>query len=102
MGNDGALLDSFDLGSGETLVAFSSKLGHAYVHGDPGKSIGVVGVSNGGKLTHFSTFDMTFGQPQKGLKGHCLAADDQGGIWACDAFSGTILRYEDSFPSCFE
>lgn len=100
--DDGTALDSFDLGDGETMVAFSPKLSHAYVHGDPGKSIAVLGVSDGGKLTHFSTFDMTFADPPKGFKGHCLAADDLGGIWACDAFSGSILRYKDTFPSCFE
>lgn len=98
--SSGTKLDSFDLGGGETLVAFSSKLNHAYVHGDPGTAVGILGVSNGGKLTHFSTFDMTYANPQKGLKGHCLAADDQGGIWGCDAFAGTILRYKDTFPSC--
>jgi streptogramin lyase len=100
--SEGAVLDSFDLGTGETLVAFSPKLSHAYAHGDPGKSIAILGVSNGGKLSHFSTFEMTFGLPQKGFKGHCLAADDQGGVWACDAYSGTILRYKDTFPSCFD
>lgn len=96
----GTKLDSFDLGTGETLVAFSSKLSHAYVRGDPGTALGLLGVSNGGKLSHFATFQTTFANPQKGTKGHCLTADEMGGVWTCDAFAGTVLRYKDSFPSC--
>jgi hypothetical protein len=102
LNNGGALLDSFDLGGGESLVAFSSKLNHFYLRGDPGTAVGVLGVSNGGKLSHFSTFAMTFAKPDKPAKGHCLAADDLGGIWSCDAYGGTILRYKDSFPGCTE
>lgn len=102
LNNGGALLDSFDLGGGESLVAFSSKLNHFYLRGDPGTLVAVLGVSNGGKLTHFSTYTMMFANSQQPPKGHCLAADDVGGIWSGDAYAGTILRYKDSFPACTE
>lgn len=102
LNGSGAVLDSFDLGTGSTLVAFSSKLNHFYMRGDPGTPLGFFGVSNSGKLTHFLTFDMTFGAPQKSPKAHCLAADDVGGVWSCDWYSGAILRYKDSLPSCSE
>jgi hypothetical protein len=98
--SSGTQLDTFNLGGGESLVAFSSKLNHAYLRGDPGTALAILGVSNGGKLSHFSTFQMTFADPQKGTNGYCLTADDMGGVWSCDAFAGTVLRYKDSFPSC--
>jgi hypothetical protein len=102
LNNGGALLDSFELGAGSALVAFSSKLNHFYLRGDPGTPLAFLGVSNGGKLRHLSTFDMTFAVPQKPAKAHCLAADDLGGVWSCDSYAGTILRYRDSLPSCSE
>lgn len=91
--NGGAQLDEYDMNSGgSTLVAFSSKLRHFYLRGDPGLPLGVLGVSATGTLTHFNTFDSV-------QKAHCLASDDVGGFWTCDWSAGTIVRYKDPYPA---
>jgi hypothetical protein len=89
---DGAMLDSFDLGTGSTLVAYSHTLGHFYMRGDPGLPLSMLAVSDTGTLQLLQTFDSV-------EKAHCLTADDRRGIWACDWARGAIIRYEDNYPS---
>lgn len=92
LNNGGAILDSFDLGSGSTLVAFSSTLGHFYMRGDPGLPMAFLGVADDGKLTHLNTFDSV-------QKAHCLTADDVGGVWTCDWMKGAVVRFQDPYPN---
>ena len=89
----GALVDEHQIStSGSTLVAFSSKLRHFYMRGDPGLPLAFLGVSAAGKLTPLNTFDSV-------QKAHCLAADDVGGVWTCDWNAGEIVRYKDPYPA---
>lgn len=88
---DGTRRDSFPLESGgESLMAYSSATGHAYLRGDPGLLIAVLDVSDDGSLELLGTVESTD-------RGHCLTADDVGNVWTCDADGGALVRIADPF-----
>jgi hypothetical protein len=62
------------------------------MRGDPALPLAFLGVASNGKLTHLNTFDSV-------QKAHCLAADDVGGVWTCDWAAGSVVRYQDPYPS---
>lgn len=88
----GAILDSYTLGGGETILGYSASLHHFYLRGDPGIPVAVLGVSAAGKLSLLTTVPAQ-------MNGHCAAADDQGAFWICDAARGQLLRFVDGFPA---
>ena len=87
---DGAVLDSFDLDMGAGIPAYAAALGHLYFRGDPGVPIAVLDVADDGMLSSLATLDGA-------NKGHCLAADDRGHVWACDEAGGSLLRFDDAY-----
>ncbi len=89
--HDGKQLDTYALGSGETILAYAPKLGHFYLRGDPGMPVAILGVSSAGKLTLLGNVTAT-------VRGHGAAADDTGAFWVCDAPGGRLLRFADGYP----
>lgn len=90
--NDGKVLGRFELGGGVSVLAYSSTLGHAYLRGDPGAPIAVLGVDAAGATT-------LLGKLTAAEQGHVMAADDRGYLWAADPRAGKLLRFKDSFAA---
>ena len=91
LARDGKELGSFTLGTGATILAYSPRVGHLYVRGDPGTAIAILAVPDAGSLT-------LLGQLETTPKGHCMTADDRGQLWVCDWREGKILRFKDPYP----
>ena len=89
---DGRLLGERQLGTGETVLAYSASLGHFYLRGDPGARILVLGIPASGNPVELGAF-----VPAE--RGHVMAADDRGRLWAADPASGRLLRFEDPYPA---
>jgi hypothetical protein len=88
----GALLDSYRLGGGETLLAYSSRLHHFYLRGDPGVPVATLSVDAAGKLALLATVNAA-------NDGHCITADDHNAYWVGDAARGQLLRFSDDSPA---
>jgi hypothetical protein len=88
---DGALLDQLALdGGGASILGFAPALHHAYLRGDPGTTVAILGVGADGTLDPLGTLDTT-------PRGHCLTADDRGNVWVCDEEHGRLFRFTDDF-----
>ena len=84
---DGHRIDEYELGSGESLPAYSSGTGHFYVRTDPGTRIATLNATAQG-------LDLVR-EVQVPETGHCLGADDKGQYWTCDADTGQLLLFHD-------
>jgi hypothetical protein len=91
----GEVRDRHHLGGGATILAYSEALHHFYLKADPGQTVQILGVSADGTLE-------LLGELLAGRQGHCMAADDRGGLWVCDASRGRILRFDDPYPATGE
>jgi hypothetical protein len=89
---DGAIVGEFELGSGDTALAYAPELGHFYLRGDPGPPIAVLGIQPDGRPVELGRFEAA-------QAGHVMAADDRGQLWAADPAAGRLLRFKDPFPA---
>ena len=80
------------VGAGVDLMDYNPKLSHLYVPSSKNKAFYVFGVSSKGELS-------MLGSGKSSARSHCVAADDQNGVWVCDPEHGQLLHYQDSFPS---
>jgi hypothetical protein len=90
--NSGTLLAGYEVGVGESLLAYAPALGHFYLRGDPGAGVDILAICDGGGMT-------ALGKATSPQLGHALVADDRGAVWGCDAQTGEILRYKDPYPA---
>jgi hypothetical protein len=88
----GEIRDRHRLGGGATILAYSEVLHHFYLKADPGQTVQILGVAADGTLE-------LLGELLAGREGHCMTADDRGGLWVCDASRGRILRFDDPYPA---
>lgn len=83
----GEQLDTYDVGDGESLPAWSDATHHFYVRSDPGTTLATLDPGRTG-LTLVRDVDVP-------AVGHCIGADDHGHYWTCDAVRGRLLRFSD-------
>jgi hypothetical protein len=88
----GAILDSYTLGGGETLLGYSTSLHHFYLRGDPGIPVATLAVAANGKLSLLGTVTTA-------MAGHCVTPDNHNAYWVCDAAAGRLLHFVDNFPA---
>lgn len=88
----GVPLGRFSLGSGASIIAYSSGLRHLYLRGDGRAEVVELAVSPAGALSELDRFVAT-------PKGHCMVADGDGQLWVCDWASGRLLRFQDVNPA---
>jgi hypothetical protein len=85
---DGKQLGTFDLGTGESSLAYSPSLRHFYLRGDPGVEIAVLDIPDSGSPVLLKKLATS-------QRGHVMAADDRGFLWVADPAAGRLLRYKD-------
>lgn len=89
---NGKRVGGHKLGSGATIMAYSPRLSHFYMRGDPGTPIAILVLSDMGSLTLLGTLTTT-------QMGHCMAADAASNLWVCDWKNGKLLRFADPYPA---
>jgi DNA-binding beta-propeller fold protein YncE len=87
------VLDTFTLGPGASLSAYSPELHHFYFRADNALPVAIIDVASTGKLSLLTKVPSV-------TVGHCLAADDRHHVWTCDAAKGAVVRLGDAFPAC--
>jgi DNA-binding beta-propeller fold protein YncE len=89
------VLDSRQVPSGVDIVAVNTTLHHLYVPAASDGTVTVLGVSARGKLTLLGTV-----QTAKGA--HCVTSDDHNRVWICDPAAGSVMVFDDNFPTVAE
>jgi outer membrane protein assembly factor BamB len=89
----GKVLDTYNLGPGASLSAYSPELHHFYFRADNALPVAMFDVASTGKLSLLTKVPSV-------MVGHCLAADDRHHVWTCDAAKGAVLRLDDAFAAC--
>jgi hypothetical protein len=87
------VVDTYDMGPGATLTAYSPELHHFYLRADNALPVAIFDVPSTGKLSLLTKVPSV-------MVGHCLAADDKHHVWTCDAATGAVVRLDDAFPAC--
>ncbi len=80
------------VGAGIDLIAYSPSLRHLYIPSSKVRSLEIVGVSAGGKLSLLDTIPTA-------ERAHCGTTDDHGNVWVCDPTHGQLLLVKDRFPA---
>jgi len=88
--HDGKPIGSATTGNGVDVIAYSASLKHLYVPGAASATMTILDVKDTGELVTLATLPTAKGA-------HCVAADDQGGVWVCDPEEGRILYLKDAF-----
>jgi DNA-binding beta-propeller fold protein YncE len=87
----GAQLGQASSGDGVDIIAYNSKLAHAYLPGEESASMAIIEISAKGAATVLATVKTAKGS-------HCAAADDRDQVYVCDPSEGQILVFRDSLP----
>lgn len=87
----GAEVGAFTLGGGASIIAYAPLLRHLYLRGDGETDVVTLAVSSDGALRELARDTTT-------SRGHCMVADDDGGLWVCDRAQGRLLRFHDAQP----
>ena len=90
--NGGAEVGSFQLGSGSSIIAYSSALRHLYLRGDGQPTAVALAVSSSGALSELARYAIP-------ARGHCMATTDDGDLWVCDRDRGALVRVHDAAPA---
>jgi DNA-binding beta-propeller fold protein YncE len=88
----GKQVSSVNTGNGVDVIAYSQKLRHLYIPGASSATLTILAVGDDGQLSPLATIPTADGA-------HCVAADDQGGVWVCDPEHGQILFLKDELAS---
>jgi hypothetical protein len=86
----GELRAGFEVGSGETVLAYDGARHHLYLRGDPGSTLDILATCPDGELGLLAGVAI----PDSG---HGAAADDRGHVWIADATTGGLLRVTDPY-----
>jgi hypothetical protein len=89
------ILDSETTSGGVDIIAVNTQLHHFYLPASEDGSVAVLGVNSRGKLSRLGVFQATKGT-------HCAASDDRNRVWVCSPDSGSLLVFDDPFPSVME
>ena len=84
----GKRVGSATTGTGVDVIAYSASLRHLYVPGAASATMAVLDVKDTGELSTLATLPTAKGA-------HCVAADDQSGVWVCDPEGGRLLYWKD-------
>jgi hypothetical protein len=79
-------------GDGVDVIAYAPGLAHLYVPGAAAATLTVLGVTEAGALVPLGTLPTAPGA-------HCVAADDDGGVFVCDPGGGRLLAFRDPWPA---
>jgi len=90
--HDGKLRGSVSSGNGVDIIAYNSQLRHVYVPGADSATMTIVGISPAGKPSVLATVKTASGA-------HCVISDDADEIYVCAPAAGSLLIYQDSFPT---
>jgi DNA-binding beta-propeller fold protein YncE len=85
---NGRQLSSLNFGAGVDVISYNPTLKHLYVPGASSATMGILAVSDDGKLSLVATADTASGA-------HCVTADDLGNAWVCDPDHGQLLLIKD-------
>ena len=88
--DNGQQLGAFELGTGQSALAYSPQLHHFYLRGDPGKEIAILDIPASG-------VPVLLGKLPTPERGHVMAADDRAHLWVADPVAGRLLRFRDAF-----
>jgi hypothetical protein len=88
----GKVLDSAETASGVDIISLNLSLHHLYLPASSDGSVSVLGVSGQGKLSKLGAFSAAKGS-------HCATSDDHNRVWVCAPDSGSLLVFDDTFPS---
>ena len=87
--NTGTQLGSASSGAGVDIIAYNSRLAHAYLPGEESATMAIVGISGKGAATVLATVKTAEGA-------HCAAADDRDQVYVCDPAKGRVLIMKDT------
>jgi len=87
--NTGAQLGSASSGSGVDIIAYNSRLAHAYLPGEESATIAIIGISTKGAAT-------VLGKVKTAEGAHCATADDRDQVYVCDPAKGRLLIIKDA------
>jgi hypothetical protein len=79
-------------GEGVDVIAYAPGLAHLYAPGSRAATLTVLGVTAAGALVTLGTLPTAPGA-------HCVAADDEGGVFVCDPGAGQLLAFRDPWPA---
>ena len=85
----GKQVGSATAGNGVDVIAYAASRKHLYVPGASSATMTILDVKATGELATLATLPTAKGA-------HCVAADDQGGVWVCDPEKGRLLYFKDA------
>ena len=86
----GELRAGFEVGGGETVLAYDPARHHLYLRGDGAPMLDILGVCRNGELGVLAEVAIS-------SAGHGASADDRGHVWVADATTGGVFRITDPF-----
>lgn len=89
---DGRVLGEARTGGGVDSIGYSATLAHVYAPGGDSATLTIVGMGERGELKVLGTAPTARGA-------HCVAPDEDGGVYVCDPGGGRVLKLRDVYPA---